>query len=91
MKNSLSLIKNQTRIPNAIEDLNKKMVDIGYWDSSSSGHSDSGDGKRVMTTCLCTLMLEVYYRYLPTFDTEKIINEKAIIVNEKSQKVTVEI
>lgn len=32
------------------------------------GHWEPGDhGGKVYTTALCTLMLEVYYRYLPTF------------------------
>ena len=32
------------------------------------GHWEGGDwGGTVYTTTLCTLMLEVYYRYLPTF------------------------
>ena len=37
--------------------------DIGYWDAPGKAHS----GGRVQDTCLCTLQLEVYYRYLPTF------------------------
>jgi len=88
---SISLINNQTRIPKSIEDSKKRMVDTGYWDSSSSGHSDSGEGKRVMTTCLCTLMLEVYYRYLPTFDIEKIVDEKNVINSDKKLKLVIEI
>ncbi len=35
------------------------------------GHWENGDydqGSHVYTTTLCTLMLEVYYRYLPTFE-----------------------
>ncbi len=39
---------------------------VGYWDSPSP--SEHHDG-RVMDTCLCTLMLEVFYRYLPMFRT----------------------
>ena len=34
------------------------------------GHWEQGDydnGSHVYTTALCTLMLEVYYRYLPTY------------------------
>ena len=66
---SPALVKNQTVIPKAIEDAKGKVVDIGYWETDASGHVDGGEGKRVMTTCLCTLMLEVYYRYLPTYQT----------------------
>jgi hypothetical protein len=37
---------------------------------NTDGHWEGGDydkGSHVYTTTLCTLMLEVYYRYLPTF------------------------
>jgi hypothetical protein len=40
--------------------------DQGYW-PSLDGYCKS----RVYSTSLCTLMLEVYYRYLPTFKTPK--------------------
>ncbi len=36
---------------------------IGSWDSPATKEH----GEKVMETILCTLMLEVYYRYLPTF------------------------
>ena len=36
--------------------------DIGYWDGLDKYCKSS-----VYNTTLCTLMLEVYYRYLPTF------------------------
>jgi hypothetical protein len=62
-----ALAKNQTVIPEALDDSSGKPVAMGFWDSTASGYSDGGEGKRVMTTCLCTLMLEVYYRYLPTY------------------------
>jgi hypothetical protein len=44
----------------------------GYWETDG-GH---GIGKptipgRVLATCFCALQLEVYYRYLPTFDIKK--------------------
>lgn len=39
---------------------------VGYWDSPSKSEHTGGNG-RFMDTALCTLMLEVYYRYLPTF------------------------
>jgi hypothetical protein len=38
--------------------------EIGVWDDGPMGHDG---GNKVMGTILCTLMLEVYYRYLPTF------------------------
>ncbi|MBA4387359.1 MAG: hypothetical protein C0404_05220, partial [Verrucomicrobia bacterium] len=39
--------------------------DIGYWENAKDGHG------LVYSTTLCCLMLEVYYRYLPTFQTPK--------------------
>ncbi|MDA0323578.1 MAG: terpene cyclase/mutase family protein [Verrucomicrobia bacterium] len=59
------LIEEQTIIKQAIEGLNGNMKDIGWWDMDGgiSGHTDGP----VMNTCLATLQLEVYYRYLPTF------------------------
>jgi hypothetical protein len=46
--------------------------DMGYWDSP--GAKEHSDG-RVQDTCLSTLQLEVYYRYLPTFKTPRAIEE----------------
>jgi len=40
--------------------------EIGSWTSPAKGEHTSGNGE-VMDTILCTLMLEVFYRYLPTF------------------------
>lgn len=53
-----ALVNSQQIIPQAIEGPDGKMKDIGFW---------PGDYDVVMTTCLYTLTLEVYYRYLPTF------------------------
>jgi hypothetical protein len=39
---------------------------IGSWNSPGKTELTGGNGE-VMDTILCTLMLEVYYRYLPTF------------------------
>ncbi len=39
---------------------------IGFWTSPAANEHTGGNGE-VMDTILCTLMLEVYYRYLPTF------------------------
>ncbi len=50
---------------------------IGFWDSPAENELTGGNG-RVMDTILCTLMLTVYYRYLPTFqriDQEEIDRE----------------
>ncbi len=40
--------------------------ETGFWESPAAREMTGGNGK-VMDTILCTLMLEVYYRYLPTF------------------------
>ena len=42
-----------------------RMRDVGWWEPPAAvkGHTDGP----VMDTALCTLQLEVYYRYLPTF------------------------
>ncbi len=39
---------------------------IGFWESPCPAEATGGNNE-VMDTILCTLMLEVYYRYLPTF------------------------
>jgi hypothetical protein len=36
----------------------------GSWPRAGGPHGGPG----IMTTCLCTLMLEVYYRYLPSYE-----------------------
>lgn len=42
----------------------------GYWETK--GHVGGADiPGRVLATCLSALQLEVYYRYLPTFDIKK--------------------
>ena len=43
----------------------------GYWETKSHGTGPTTDG-RVLSTCWAALQLEVYYRYLPTFDKERI-------------------
>jgi len=53
------------------------------------GHWEGGDhGGAVYTTALCCLMLEVYYRYLPTF---KHVEEKAAPSATKSDDVVVDV
>jgi hypothetical protein len=59
---ALPLAKAQIVQPKAIEGPDGKLCDIGYWDAKND------QGGRVMDTALCTLTLEVYYRYLPTFN-----------------------
>ncbi|MDD5522583.1 MAG: terpene cyclase/mutase family protein [Kiritimatiellae bacterium] len=62
---SIQLVKNQQIEKEAIDGPKGKKYDIGYWEPPS-GIKGFTDGP-VMDTCLCTLQLEVYYRYLPTF------------------------
>ena len=44
----------------------------GYWEvEKGPGMSNTDDGGRILSTCWCVLQLEVYYRYLPTYDIKK--------------------
>jgi hypothetical protein len=53
------------------------------------GHWEGGDhGKNVYTTALCCLMLEVYYRYLPTFQHVEVAAPAAAV---KSDDVVVDV
>ena len=61
-----ALVNNQVIISKAIADQHGAMQDIGYWDSPAAEELEKH--ARVMNTCLSTLMLEVYYRYLPTYN-----------------------
>ena len=64
-----TLVNHQTTVAAADSgyvDDEGKARDIGYWDSPSPSELTGGNG-RIMDTILSTLMLEVYYRYLPTF------------------------
>jgi len=80
------LIKRQTIIEDAIKDSNGRLVDIGFWDMNEkiTGHTDGV----VMNTCLCVLQLEVYYRYLPTYQPPKDI--KAEIEDKDEIEVRVQ-
>jgi len=54
----------------AIQAPDGRNVDVGHWESPTPKEHTGGV---VQDTCLCTLMLEVYYRYLPStreFETE---------------------
>jgi hypothetical protein len=55
------LMKAQVREHQAARTPKGRSVDLGYWDTNNDR------GGRVMDTTLCTLTLEVYYRYLPTY------------------------
>ncbi|MDA3800220.1 MAG: terpene cyclase/mutase family protein [Kiritimatiellae bacterium] len=58
-----NLVKNQIIEKDAYQ-FKEEEFDIGHWVSPSE--SEHGNGT-VQYTTMCTLMLEVYYRYLPTF------------------------
>jgi len=45
--------------------------DEGYWETTGHGTGATTPG-RVLSTCWAALQLEVYYRYLPSYDMEKI-------------------
>lgn len=77
---STELCKQQIVEKNAIKDMKGNLVDIGHWVSPSKGEHTGG---LVQDTALCTLMLEVYYRYLPSF---KPIEDAEIIANNKENK-----
>lgn len=66
---SQQLIRNQKREEKAVDGPDGKLHNIGWWEPPAkvAGHTDGP----VMDTALCTLQLEVYYRYLPTYDVLK--------------------
>jgi hypothetical protein len=43
----------------------------GSWKPNGGGHNPTAGGDNVYSTALCTLMLEVYYRYLKVGDREQ--------------------
>ena len=61
---------------------------IGSWNSPSP-NEHTGGNKTVMDTILCTLQLEVYYRYLPTFQTIEIGKEVDIVKDEENVDVSI--
>lgn len=75
-----TLVKHQTIIPKAIMGPDGQMKDIGFWemDNGITGHTDGV----VMNTCLCTLQLEVYYRYLPTFSKPEEVAAGEIVAQD---------
>jgi prenyltransferase beta subunit len=83
------LVKRQTIIPKAIEDAHGKLVDIGFWDMNRelSGHTDGV----VMNTCLAALQLQVYYRYLPTYQTPTELPEEELEFTDDSADVDIQI
>ncbi|MFW5871025.1 MAG: prenyltransferase/squalene oxidase repeat-containing protein [Verrucomicrobiota bacterium] len=82
------LVNNQTIIPKAIADLNGEMVDIGYWKSASEKEWAKGPA---YNTTLCALQLQVYYRYLPTFQSPEKIEEATEIADDDDIGVEIEL
>jgi len=62
---SPSLTRSIIVIPKAIQDPKGRWVDIGYWKACSP--DDKAERSYVYNTTLGALMLEVYYRYLPSY------------------------
>lgn len=85
------LIAKQNVIKQAIADPKGDMRDIGYWQSPSENESFRGGGagewKDIMDTCLCTLQLEVYYRYLPSFQTPTVTD--SAVVEDDEDEITI--
>ena len=56
------------------QDRNESVCAEGSWDPAKPSADAWGpNGGRLMTTCLNTLTLEVYYRYLPLFRTDELV------------------
>lgn len=64
-----------------------KRADVGHWESPAKSEHTGGV---VQDTCLCTLMLEVYYRYLPSFK-EVVAAPDVMAAAPKSGDVTVKV
>jgi hypothetical protein len=57
---AMELVKNQTRVAGQYQ-WNGEDKEIGYWTTAEDKHG------YILNTTLCCLMLQVYYRYLPTY------------------------
>jgi len=81
-----NLVKHQVREKDVYE-FNGESKEIGHWPSPSPDEHSNG---LVQTTTMCTLMLEVYYRYLPTFKpAEDLGIEEDLIGGD--EEITIEI
>ena len=86
---SPELCKQQQIEKNAIEGPDGKMVDIGHWESPCGKAEHTGG--TVQDTCFCTLMLEVYYRYLPSFKKIEAAPDDVAAAAQKQEDVNVKI
>lgn len=80
---AIQLVKGQTIEKGAGVDGN----DIGSWVTGGGG--EPGRGGVVMDTSLCALMLQVYYRYLPTYKTPKATEDEDIVLEDEDIDVEV--
>ena len=85
---SPELCKQQLIDKNAIEGSDGKMVDIGHWETPCKEEHSAGV---TQDTCLCTLMLEVYYRYLPSFKKIEAAPDDVAAAAPKPEDVNVKI
>jgi hypothetical protein len=77
--------------PAAWQAWNSQMQSVLLKHQKTDGHWEGGDydqGSHVYTTTLCTLMLEVYYRYLPTFEK---VQEKDAQASASAGEVSVDV
>ena len=75
----------------AIEGPDGTLKDIGHWVSPSKDEHDGGN-KQVMPTCLMTLQLEVYYRYLPTYKHEAVaVTEDNVDLSDSEDDLGIDI
>ncbi len=81
------LVNNQVVIKEAIEGPDGEMKDIGYWESPGKGENYG----RPYDTTLCALQLQVYYRYLPTFQSPEEIEETTEIAGDDDIGVEIEL
>ena len=87
-----TLIKHQTIVAkdkSGYVDHKGQPQDIGHWDMNGeiSGHTDGV----VMNTALCTLQLEVYYRYLPTFHKPEDLGIAEVAAEEDDGDIEIEV
>ncbi len=82
------LVKSQQIIKDQYQDHLGNPQEIGFWTSPGANEHTAGV---VQDTCLCALQLEVYYRYLPTFQKPETIVEKDFVDEKKPELVIIDI
>jgi hypothetical protein len=81
-----NLVKHQIREKDVYE-FNGESKEIGHWLSPSPDEHGNGP---VQYTTMCTLMLEVYYRYLPTFKPPEDLGIEEDLIGG-DEEITIEI